>query len=150
MIQESAAEAGFRVTDCSRPEWVDFLGVASAYDAALFGWNETNLAVSAPAARLRSDSVVSNLNYFASDSVDAALDAVNSPASDEKRITLFTEIDSELWSQGYGVPLFQYPSLTAVSDRVAGVSPMPLGPGIVWNIWEWQPVQVSESPAASR
>ena len=150
MIQESAAEAGFRVTDCSRPEWVDFLGVASAYDAALFGWNETNLAVSAPGARLRSDSPISNLNYFASESVDAALDAVNSPATPEERATLFTEIDSELWEQGYGVPLFQYPSLTAVSDRVTGIVPTPLTPGIVWNLWEWEPLQVSESPAASR
>lgn len=150
MIQESAALAGFRVTDCSRPDWVDFLGVANAYDASLFGWNETNLAVSAPAARLRSDSAISNLNYFSSDEVDDVLDALDEPRSVEERSALFSELDSALWSQRYGVPLFQYPSLTAVSDRVSGVVPTPLSPGVVWNLWEWQPREVSETPASSR
>src|SRR5690606_30276732 len=46
LIQSSAAEAGFRVTNCSSPDWEDFLGVDGAYDAALFAWNETTAAVS--------------------------------------------------------------------------------------------------------
>ncbi|MGV8970565.1 MAG: ABC transporter family substrate-binding protein [Microbacteriaceae bacterium] len=150
MIQESAALAGFTVTDCSRPDWVDFLGVAGAYDASLFGWNETNLAVSGPAARLRSDSEISNLNYFASTSVDAVLDSLELPQTVEERSALLVNLDSELWDEYYGLPLFQYPSLTVVSDRVLGVVPTPLYPGIVWNLWEWQPAEVSETPATSR
>src|SRR5690606_22560461 len=40
-IQQSAAQAGFNVTDCSSADWQDLLGTAGSYDAAIYGWEVT-------------------------------------------------------------------------------------------------------------
>ena len=139
LIKDSAARVGFSVTNCSQASWTDFLGVVGAYDAALFGWNTTNLAVSAAEARLRSDSSISNLNHFADPEVDELLDRVADSRDPDEQRELLAQVDALLWDQSYGLPLYQYPVVTAYSDRVTGIAPSPLDPGLVWNLWEWQP-----------
>jgi len=139
LIQESAAQAGFQVTDCSKPDWEEFLGVNGAYDAALFAWNESTDAVSSAAARLQSGSTISNFSHYANPVVDELLASLAVETDAGERATLLADIDAELWEDAYGVPLYQFPSLTAVSDSVRNVSPSALSPGLTWNLWEWQP-----------
>ena len=139
LIKESAAGVGFQVTNCSQPSWTEILGLSGAYDAALFGWNTTNLAVSSAEARLRSDSTISNLNHFADPEVDDLLDRLAASRDSGEQQALLAEVDALLWDRSYGLPLYQFPVVTAHSDRVSGISPSPLEPGLVWNLWEWQP-----------
>lgn len=139
LIQESAGLAGFAVTDCSKPDWEEFLGVNTAYDAALFAWNETTDAVSSAAARLASGSTVSNFSHYSSPVVDDLLEELSVETDAGERAALLAQIDAELWADSYGVPLYQFPTLTAVSDSVQNVSPSALSPGLTWNLWEWQP-----------
>ena len=139
LVQESAARAGFRVTDCSRGDWRDLLGVAGAYDAALFAWDTTRLGPSAVAAVFRSDSAVANLNHYGNPDADVLVDEIVSTDDVDEQTRLLTELDGILWADAYGVPLFAHPTLTAVSDRVDGVSRSPLARGVFWNAWEWAP-----------
>ena len=139
LIQESAARAGFRVTDCSRADWRDLLGVAGAYDAALFAWDTTRLGPSAVAAVFRSDSAVANLNHYSNPDADAVIDQIVATDDTQEQTRLLTELDGILWADAYGAPLFAHPTLTAVSDRVEGVSRSPLARGIFWNAWQWTP-----------
>lgn len=139
LIQESAARAGFAVTDCSRADWRDLLGVAGAYDAALFAWDTTRLGPSAVAAVFRSDSAIANLNHYSNPDADAIIDRIVATDDADEQTRLLTELDGILWADAYGAPLFAHPTLTAVSDRVAGVSRSPLARGIFWNAWEWTP-----------
>jgi len=150
LIKESASQAGFVVTNCSQPKWADFLGVPGAYDAALFGWNTTNLAVSAAEARLGSTSEVSNFSHYASDDVDALLDELSVTVDAATQRSLLAEVDAELWSDSYGLPLYQFPVVTAHSERVTGVENSAFEPGVVWNIWDWMPTADSESSGSSR
>ena len=145
LVQESAARAGFRVTDCSRADWRALLGVAGAYDAALFAWDTTRLGPSAVAAVFRSDSAVANLNHYGNPDADALVDEIVSTDDVDEQTRLLTELDGILWADAYGVPLFAHPTLTAVSDRVDGVSRSPLARGVFWNAWEWSP-GVSQAP----
>jgi hypothetical protein len=46
-----------------------------------------------------------------------------------------------VWGDAYGVPLYQFPAISAYRRTVAGVSPSPLAPGVLWNIWAWKPVE---------
>ena len=140
-IQESAAKAGFEVTDCSKPDWEEFLGVNGAYDAALFAWNETTDAVSSAQARLATESTISNFSHYSSPVVDELLGQLALETDAGERAGLLADIDAELWADSYGVPLYQFPSLTAVSNSVKNVSPSPLSPGLTWNLWEWQPAE---------
>ena len=143
LIQQSAERGGIRVTDCSTPDWEEFLGVAGAYDAALFAWNESTAAISSPAARLASGSSTSNFSHYASDAVDQLLAELAVESDAAERDALLAEIDATLWDDGYGVPLYQFPSLVAVRGGIENVEPSPLTPGLTWNLWEWQPASTA-------
>jgi peptide/nickel transport system substrate-binding protein len=139
LIQTSAARAGFLVTDCSNPDWQGLLGVTGAYDAALFAWDTIRLGPAAAAAVFRSDSALVNFNRYANPEVDVLVDQVSANDDPEERAALLARIDALLWADGYGVPLYSYPTVTAIRSTVAGVTRSPLERTVFWNAWEWRP-----------
>ena len=104
----------------------------------------TTAAVSAPAARLRSNSTLSNFSHYASDTVDSLLDqlAVTEDALEQRE--LLEKIDEELRSDFYGLALYQFPALVAHSDDIDNATPARLGAGLLWNVWQWQPAAKAE------
>ncbi len=138
-LRDSAARAGFTVTDCSSPDWRGLLGVAGAYDAALFAWDTTRLGPGAAGAIYRSDSALANFNRFSDPEVDVLVDELARAATTEEQVRISAEIDGRLWAAAYGTPLYAYPTLTAVRDTVTGVTRSPLARGVFWNAWEWAP-----------
>jgi len=139
LIQESAARAGFTVTDCSSPDWEGLLGVAGAYDAALFAWNTTRLGPGAAGAIYRSDSELANFNRYSNPDVDALVDELARAEDPNEIAELSAEIDTHLWEDAYGAPLYAYPTLTAVRETVTNVTRSPQARGVFWNAWEWAP-----------
>ena len=59
---------------------------------------------------------------------------------------MLTEIDQKVWADAYGVPLYAYPTLTAVSASVSGVTRSPLGRGVFWDAWTWAPAAETAAP----
>jgi peptide/nickel transport system substrate-binding protein len=139
LIRDSAARAGFVVSDCSSPDWQGLLGVAGAYDAALFAWDTTRLGPGAAGAIYRSDSPLANFTRYADPDVDALVDELATTTDPAAVAELSAEIDAHLWADAYGAPLFAYPTLTAVSGEVENVTRSPLARGVFWNAWEWEP-----------
>ncbi|WP_191283223.1 ABC transporter substrate-binding protein [Pseudolysinimonas yzui] len=139
LIQKSAARAGFSVTDCSSPDWQGLLGVAGAYDAALFAWDTTRLGPGAAGAIFRSDSALANFTRYANPDVDALVDELARATDPGDQARIATEIDTHLYQDAYGLPLYAYPTLTAVSSDVENVTRSPLARGVFWNAWEWAP-----------
>jgi peptide/nickel transport system substrate-binding protein len=139
LIRDSAARAGFVVTDCSSPDWQGLLGVAGAYDAALFAWDTTRLGPGAAGAIFRSDSALANFTRYANPEVDALVDELAREDDPAAFADLAARIDAHLYADAYGLPLFAYPTLTAVSARVEGVTRSPLARGVFWNAWDWKP-----------
>lgn len=143
LIQRSAAQAGFVVTDCSSPDWQGLLGVDGSYDAALFAWDTTRLGPTAQAAVFRSDAPLANFSHFADPASDAIIARLAETDDLAEQTALLTELDTRIWSQAYGLPLYAYPTLTAVSARVAGVTRSPLAGSVFWNAWTWRPAAAS-------
>lgn len=141
LIQTSAARAGFVVTDCSRADWRGLLGVAGAYDAAIFAWDTSRLGAGAAAAVFRSDAALANFNGYSDSRADALIDQIASSDDDSEISELLIELDAILWDSAYGAPLFAHPTLTAVSTRVEGVTRSPLARGVLWNAWGWTPAE---------
>jgi peptide/nickel transport system substrate-binding protein len=139
LIQESAARAGFVVTDCSSPDWEGLLGVAGSYDAALFAWNTTRLGPGAAGAIYRSDSELANFNRYSNPDVDTLVDELARETDAAEITRLSAEIDAHLWEDAYGAPLYAYPTLTAVHETVLNVTRSPMARGIFWNAWAWVP-----------
>ena len=140
LIKDSAESAGITVTNCSSPDWRNLLGTPGAYDAALYALRETNLAVSAVEAAFASHSELNNHARYASASADALLAEAMAPVSAAVRRGLLTELDATLWRSAVGMPLHQFPSITATGNEVAGVVHSPLAPTVLWNPWQWEPV----------
>ncbi len=136
LIQQSAGLAGFNVTDCGSTEWGGLLGTAGAYDASLFGWQSTSLGVTNSLPTFETGGI-NNLNFYTSEAVDAAVSALQTEFDAEKQITLQQDLDKALWDDFYGVTIFQFPEVTAFSDRVTNIDPSILAPTIFWNAWDW-------------
>lgn len=136
LIQASAAQAGFNVTDCGSPEWGGLLGTPGAYDASLFGWQSTSLGVTNSLPTFETGGI-NNLNFYSNERVDEIISELNGTFDAETQIELQQEMDKLLWEDFYGVTIFQFPGVTAFSDRVEGIDPSILAPTIFWNAWDW-------------
>ncbi len=141
MIQKSAALAGFTVTDCSSTDWLQLLGTRGAYDASLYALRPTSLAVTSVAASFSSDSTINNLNFYSDPTVDRLIGQLDATSDHAQQLALLKRIDALVWGDAYGLPLYQFPAVTAVDRRVKGVAPSPLTPGPLWNVWAWEPVE---------
>jgi peptide/nickel transport system substrate-binding protein len=143
LIRESAASAGFRVTDCSTPDWARMLGRGGAYDAALLAWDLSATAPVVARQLLTSDSAVANLNRLADPDVDRLLDelgsvdaSAGSGAADTDDV--IAELDAALWNGFAGMPLYAHPVRAIVDPRVEGVTVSAFGGGVLWNAWTWR------------
>ncbi len=141
LIQQSAALAGFNVTDCSSPDWGGLLGTPGAYDASLFGWQSTSLGVTNGPPPTFATEGINNLNFYSNPEMDALTAALSTEFDAAAQIEIQKEIDKLLWSDFYGVTLFQFPAVTAYDQtQIANIAPSTLAPTIFWNIWDWEPV----------
>ncbi len=141
LIQQSAAQAGFNVTDCSSPDWGGLLGTPGAYDASLFGWQSTSLGVTNGAPPTFTTGGVNNLNFYSNPEMDVLTEALGKEFDTNAQIEILKQIDALAWSDFYGVTIFQFPAVTAYDQNaIANISPSTLAPTIFWNIWDWEPV----------
>jgi peptide/nickel transport system substrate-binding protein len=137
LIQASAAQAGFDVQNKCDDNWGSLLG-SGTYDAVVFGWQSTSLAVTSSKATFASDGG-NNLNGYKNDAVDAAYKSLSTEFDKAKQVELLTTVEKNLWADAYGVTVFQFPGVTAYNkNKVSGVVPAPLSPMFFWNFWEWK------------
>ncbi|MCU1579133.1 MAG: hypothetical protein JWP19_1337 [Rhodoglobus sp.] len=141
LIQQSGALAGFNVTDCSSPDWGGLLGTPGKYDASLFGWQSTSLGVTNGPPPTFNSKGINNLNFYSDPAMDKLTDQLGKEFDPAKQIDIEKQIDKLLWSDFYGVTIFQFPAVTAFDPKaISGIAPSTLAPTIFWNIWDWQPV----------
>ncbi|MEQ1737947.1 MAG: ABC transporter family substrate-binding protein, partial [Rhodoglobus sp.] len=100
----------------------------------------------AASAVFQSDSQLANFNGYSNPEVDRLIGEVDASDDPAEVTRLLTEIDGVVWGDAYGVPLFAFPTVTAVSETVSGVTRSPLARGVFWNAWDWTPTVASPSP----
>ena len=82
-----------------------------------------------------------NRTSYSNPEMDKLTAALSVEFDTAKQIELQKEIDKLLWSDFYGVTIFQFPSVTAFDpNAIKGIAPSTLAPTIFWNIWDWEPV----------
>lgn len=142
LIMESASQAGFVVTDCSSDDWKSRLGAADSYDAVLYGSPTPTTATQLTATFSTEGS--ENFARYSNPDVDKLIAQFSVELDRAERAALLREIDAILWSDAYGAPLFQNPTITAFDQKhVANVSPSTSPPGVFWNVWDWAVVDGS-------
>lgn len=127
----------FNMVNVSSDEWGSQLSDTSLYDAALFGWQSTSLAVTESDANFRTK-MMNNFYGFSNAQVDSLFDelAVSTEAADQTRI--LSEVEKILVDEAFGLTIFQFPGATAWSSSLSGVKPIAISPTMFWNFWEWE------------
>ena len=139
LIRDSAAQVGFTVIDGNSPTWGQDLNNNTLYDASLFGWQSTAVAVADSEANFRTDGQ-NNYGGYSSEVVDGLYDQLKASTDPEEQQTLLLDIEKELWADGFGVTIFQHPGLTAYnSTYVTDVSTISLAPTVFWDVYNWTP-----------
>ncbi len=136
LIRQSAKQAGFNVIDKSNADWGSLLG-SGTYDATEFGWQSTSTAVSESDANYSSDGG-NNFGGFKSDKVDKLYDELQTTTDPDRQLQIQIDVEKELWADGFGVTIFQFPSITAYNKNISNVQPIKLSPTIFYGFWEWK------------
>ena len=137
LIKESAEQAGFKVIDGGDANWGSLLSATSKYDASLFGWQSVSTAVSENDATYRTGGQ-NNFGGYSSKVVDGILDQLQTEIDPAKQAELLGQMEKQLVDDAFGLSIFQFPSVTAYSDKLAGIDPITIAPTIFWNFWEWK------------
>jgi peptide/nickel transport system substrate-binding protein len=135
LIQASEALAGINVIDNGNDDWPSLLGNKS-YDAVLFAWQFTSLAVTNSQSTFQTGGG-NNLNGYSNKATDADYQSLQSEYSQPAQLKLLANVDKNAWSDAYGVTLFQFPDISAWSSNVQNLKDNPLSPGIFWNYFDW-------------
>jgi peptide/nickel transport system substrate-binding protein len=135
LIQASEKAAGFNVIDKGNDDWGSLLGNGS-YDAVLFAWQFTSLAVTGAQAQFTTGGG-SNYNGYSNADVDATYKSLQSDYNKANQIADLQKIDKDVWADAYGVTLFQFPDVTAFSNKIGNVKDAPLSPNVFWNYFDW-------------
>ena len=135
LIQASANQGGFNVIDAGDDKWSSKLGDGT-YDAVLFAWQFTSLAVTGTQAQIQTGGG-SNFNGYSNADVDSAFKSLEGEYDAAKQKQLLATVDKQLWADAYGVTIFQHPDVTAFSNNVQNVKDAPLAPNVFWNFFDW-------------
>ncbi|WP_431801743.1 ABC transporter family substrate-binding protein [Microbacterium sp. bgisy203] len=134
-IQASAAQAGITVEDVGREDWSSQLG-SDIYDAVIFGWTSPGVG-NGTIPQIFASFGGSNFNQYANAKVDEIAKEIPVTLDTDKIDELTIEADTQLFGDGYGLPLFQSAGLEAHTDRIEGITYMGNQTGPIWNFWEW-------------
>jgi peptide/nickel transport system substrate-binding protein len=138
LIRDSVAQAGFNLVDGGDPDWGSNLSNTSLYDAALFGWQTTAIAVADSMPNYVTDGI-NNFYGYSNPDVDALADELNAGADAERQDEILIEVEQNLFADAFGLPLFQHPQITAYnSTYVSGVDNIAIAPTVFYNVWEWE------------
>jgi len=138
LMAASAAEAGFNLIDGRSPTWGSELSNPSIYDMAFFGWQSTAVAVADTGPNFITDGANNFYGYSNAD-IDALYDELNVTTDPARQEEILTEVEATLMDTAFGIPLFQFPGVTAYnSNYVSNIDPIAISPTIFWNVWDWE------------
>ena len=139
LVRQSAALAGITVIDGGSATWgADLSSKPNDYDAALFGWQATSLAVAQNQANYTPGGL-NNYYGWSDKPLTAIYDKLSTETDSAKQDDLLVQADKIIGQRAWTVPIFQFPGVTAWSDTMTNLKPAFLAPQYFWNFWEWAP-----------
>jgi peptide/nickel transport system substrate-binding protein len=138
LIRDSVAQAGFNLIDGRDINWGSNLANNTLYDASLFGWQTTAIAIADTAANFITDGQ-NNFGGYSNETIDALYEELQATTDPARQDEILVEIESVLFEDAFGLPIFQFPQITAFNTTyVSGVSDIPISPTVFFNVWEWE------------
>jgi peptide/nickel transport system substrate-binding protein len=135
LVKAELAEAGFQVNLNPKSNWGALL-TDSAYDAAFYAWGKGSLLQTGNFASYKSADSDSGYENARVDALIEELEVGN--FNDAERYSRYLAIEKIMAEDAVSLPIFLWPTLTAINSDLKGVSPAPLVPNGLWNFWDWK------------
>ena len=134
LVKAELAEAGFQVNLNPKPNWGALL-TDSTYDAAFYAWGKSALLQTGNFGSYKSADSDSGYSNAKVDALIEELEVGN--FNDDQRYARYLAIEKLMAEDAVSIPIFLWPTLTAVNSDLKNVRPAPLVPNGLWNFWEW-------------
>lgn len=135
LVKAELAEAGFQVNLNPKSNWGALL-TDSTYDAAFYAWGKGSLLQTGNFASYKSADSDSGYENARVDALIEELEVGN--FNDAERYARYLAIEKIMAEDAVSIPIFLWPTLTAINSDLKGVSPAPLVPNGLWNFWDWK------------
>jgi peptide/nickel transport system substrate-binding protein len=135
LVKAELAEAGFQVNLNPKSNWGALL-TDSTYDAAFYAWGKGALLQTGNFASYKSGDSDSGYKNAKVDELIEELEVGN--FNDDQRYSRYLAIEKLMAEDAVSIPIFLWPTLTAINSDLKGVSPAPLVPNGLWNFWDWK------------
>lgn len=135
LVKAELAKAGFQVNLNPKANWSSILK-ESTYDAAFYAWGKGALLQTGNFADYKSASSDSGYDNPKVDALIEELELGN--FNDGQRYSRYLAIEKIMAEDAVSLPIFLWPTLTAINSDLKGVSPAPLVPNGLWNFWDWK------------
>ena len=77
------------------------------------------------------------LTNFSNDKISELLSRYAAEQTAIEAADLLKQVDAELFASGYGLPLYQIPSIVVYSKNLANFVAAPFGHSATWGYWNW-------------
>lgn len=137
LIQSSCADAGFEVVDAGNADFFAPGGTLERgdYEVALFAWAGSGQIVSGQ--NIYSTTGGQNYGGFSNEKVDAAWDALGSTLDPEEQFAQVKIIETELWNNLSGIPVFAHPGVVGYDSTLSNVRRSATQSTVAWNAEQW-------------
>lgn len=134
LAKAELSEAGFQVNLNPKSNWGALL-TDSAYDVAFYAWGKSSLLQTGNFSSYKSADSDSGYLNAKVDEIIGELELGN--YNDDQRYSRYLAIEKLMAEDAVSLPIFLWPTLTAVNSDLKNVRPGPLVPNGLWNFWEW-------------
>ncbi|MDF1488282.1 ABC transporter substrate-binding protein [Tessaracoccus caeni] len=134
-IAASCKDAGFNVTHANQATFFEEAYPAGDWELALFAWAGSGQIASGQ--NIYASNGGQNLSEYRNDTVDAAWKTLASsldPAVHKEQVKV---IETELWKDLFGIPLYAHPGVAAHDAKVANVRSTATQDQVSWNAPQW-------------
>jgi len=135
LAKANLRKIGFDLVGDVRADWGSQL-TNSKYDASFFGWSAGSVIQPRLTSIFKSTGT-QNYSGWIFPAVDKIYDDLSSPLSRTVVAQKYISAERVFFDNACTLPVFQFPSVTAVNKDLKGIKPGPLNPNTVWNYWEW-------------
>jgi peptide/nickel transport system substrate-binding protein len=134
-IQASCDQVGFQTQDISADDFFANALVNGDFDIALYAWAGSGQITSGQ--NIYASNGQQNNQGYANDTVDEAWKALSSTLDEAEQLEQVKTIETELWNDLFGLPLYAHPGVAAYDSKLQNVRPTATQSGVSWNASQW-------------
>lgn len=135
LIKASCDQVGFNIIDGGSEAFFDTEFEAGEWDIALFAWAGSGLVASGESIYKTGGG--QNNGQFSNTKVDEAWATLAGSADPEVHLEQIKIIETELWNDLHGLPIFAHPGIAAYTSDLENVRRTVAQNGLPWNAEQW-------------